>query len=297
MSVKASDPPTMGQQITTSLIGGTEVMFKGALFVNGFNRIATVCCDRNLPMFRSIGLIYSGAIEGKPPSLRHFGVGMEPFLTKEIARLGAKSTGLTMFKPRLADYFRGTSYAMWKTNFVFSATLSFWEWFINPVDTLCTTWQARGFKVAVSDLRAVPRGQLIGRLYHGAVANGFRQLLQWLGYTVSDDLLNEFFEAKTPINPHEIFGIAVKSMPEGVIVTTPAYILQRYKTEIQCNPQLAQTAEQARRLRLAVVIEHIIKTQTVWGLCKGLFPKSISNGFLIAGLSYLTEQAKLAKVK
>lgn len=293
MSVNSVNGQSAAGQIGNGLIKGAGLMLATAPMVNGFNRISVIACTRNIPSIEAARRIYLGVIDSKPASLKHYSVGMTPYLTKESCRILAKSIGFTWFKPQLEQHYCNVAdpFGTFKANLIFSSTLSLFEVAINPIDTCCTIWQSGGsVKTALSGQK---RSAAISQLYSGAVLNGVRQFGQWIGYSVSEQASNEWMTKYTNIDPHTTLGIALKSWPQALFFTTYIYPFQRFKTEMQCNPNLSVKAKEECRCRVPVVLEHIVTTQSKRGIMRGFWAKVASNSILMFGVSILLEQGRL----
>jgi hypothetical protein len=204
-------------------------------------------------------------------------------LTKEIARLGFKSTGIVM-KPSIDDHFKKDSHGKIKADLIFSVTLSLSEMVINPADTIRTMWQA-GKKI-----QDLPKGQVLSHLYKGSGANGLRQFGTWLGFPFSERLWSRILEINTPLDPHSMAGIAVKSLPQSFQITIPVWIFERLKNELQYHPNLIHDNGKYRYLS---AFTHIKSNQGWMGFTRGFIPKVWSNYFLIMGANYLLEQGRI----
>ncbi len=281
-------------QIGRGMTSGFFVMLCGAPFVNGLNRISVVACSENVSSMEAYRRVYNGTIDSTRASLMHFGVGMTPYLIKETSRLFAKTIGLIFLKPTLENHYKGNKdpYGTTKTNLIFSLTLTGFEMAIQPIDTLCTMWQAR--RSITSLFQSTSKLQIAKYLYNGTVANGARQFTQWMGYSISEAGCNDAMKKYTSIDPHSILGIGLKSWPQSFFLTFFPYPFQRCKTELQYRPLLAEEAKIANRFRYVVVVEHIINTQGIAGMARGFFAKVASNSVLVAGVSILLERGRRA---
>lgn len=252
--------------------------------LTGLNRISVVCCFHNLSMAQSIDEIYQGKVDGlKKPSSIHFLKGISGHLTKEVSRLGFKTFGL-LGKPSLDRHFQNDPSGKIKSDFLFAGGLSLAEMMINPADTVRTMWQA-GEK-----LNHIEKGKVLSHLYKGAGANGIRQFGTWLGFPLSERFWTQVVETNTSINPHDISGIALKAIPQSFQVTTPVWIFERLKNELQYHPNLNNTGQ--KNSRYLAAFNHILRTQGWAGFCRGFISKVGSNAILVIGADYLLEQGR-----
>lgn len=287
MTTSIQNQKPLSYQIFSATKDGIGIMLCQAPFVNGFNRISVISSDHNCGVIQSVRKIYSGVIDGKAPSVSHFGVGISPLMLKELFRGFGKSSGAFILKPSLEYYYRFDANGKLKTNAIFAVTLSVFEMMIHPIDTLGTLWQnGNSIKKITPPLSGL---SLVKYLYTGAKANGGRQFGQWGGYAVSEDFCNEYMKNHTNIDPHSNIGICYKSLPQSAFLTVWFYPLQRIKTGLQTNPAFAQEKEPYKKM-----LSTIIKTQGFFGLFKGLVSKILSNAALVGGVNYLLEKGRKA---
>lgn len=151
---------------------------------------------------------------------------------------------------------------------------------MHPLDTVRTIRQAGEHLSA--------KKCTLSFLYKGAVANGSRQFVAWLGFPISERMASNIIEKTTSIDPHTLSGIGLKSPLQSLLMTSSFWIFERLKTELQCYPHLA--TEKTGRYQAA--LKHILKRQGCSGLMSGFPVKVMSNMFPIASANYLIEQSK-----
>ena len=272
--------PHMRQSIQT----GGLIMLAQTPAVTAFNRISVVSCYHDLPMREAARRIFRGTIDSAThPSTTHFLKGVSGHLVKEGARLVFKAPGI-VFKPQLDNYFKHTPRGKLKSDLIFSGGLSLAEVIINPADTVRTMWQAN------KKIKQVEKGKLLSHLYKGASANGLRQFGIWLGFPASERLWSKALEDTTPLDPHSISGIVVKSIPQSFQITVPVWFFERLKNELQYHPRLNETGKKTSRYVSA--FRHVIHNQGWRGIFRGLTPKVWSNAVLVMGADYLLERGR-----
>lgn len=277
----------MFRRAQNGLIVGGKIMLLQTPFVTSLNRISVVSCYSNLSAMRSAKAIYRGEVDGyKKPSVIHFSKGVSGHVFKEVSRLGFKTYAL-VHKAFLDAHFQNNPKGKIKSDLIFAGGLSLGEMLINPADTLRTMWQA-GEK-----LSHIEKGKKFFHLYKGAGANGVRQFGIWVGYPFSERVWTKVVEEITSIDPHELTGIALKSIPQSFQITTPVWLFERVKNELQYHPKLNQTEK--RTSRYIAAFNHILRTQGWGGFCRGFIPKVWGNALLVIGADYLLEQGRKAQ--
>lgn len=267
-------------KILNGISQGVAIMLWQTPVVTGLNRVSVVSCYKNIPMVKSINQIYQGSVDSaKSPSIKHFLRGISGHLTKEIVRVSFKASGIVM-KPSMDEYFRNDIWGKIKSDLIFSGSLSVAEMLINPADTVRTMWQA-GEKV--SD---IPKGKIFSHLYKGSGANGLRQFGTWLGFPTSERIWSKILNDTTSLDSHSIVGIAVKSFPQSLQITTPIWIFERLKNELQYHPDLMRDTT---KRRYVCAFNHIRSNQGWVGFVRGFMPKVWSNYILVIGANYLLE--------
>jgi hypothetical protein len=265
------------------MLGG-KIMLLQTPMTTALNRVSVVCCFRDLSMAQSMKAIYRGEVDGlKKSSSIHFLKGVSGHLAKETSRLGFKTFGI-MGKPSLDHHFHNQSFGKIKSDLLFASGLSLGEMLINPADTLRTMWQA-GEKLSL-----IEKGKVLSHLYKGAGANGLRQFGTWLGFPPSERGWSKVVEKTTSIDSHSLSGIALKVIPQSFQITTPIWVFERLKNELQYHPNL--NALEKRSSRYMAAFSHILRTQGWAGFCRGFLPKVGSNAILIGGADYLLEQGR-----
>lgn len=262
---------------------GSLIMLAQTPFVTALNRISVVSCLENICMPNAVKYIYSGHADKIGfSSLQHFQRGVSGHLAKEVMRVSFKSIGITL-KPKLDQHFGTTVAGKVKSDLTFATSLSVAEMAINPFDTLRTMWQAG---ICFSKIE---KGKRISHLYKGSLANGARQFGVWLIYPITDRLWSNILK-DSPIDPHSNMGIAVKSLPQSVQITTPIWIFERLKNELQFRPTLKSSSNSLSNYK--ATFNHILTTQGPKGFFNGFIPKVLSNAILILGANYLLEQGR-----
>ncbi len=257
---------------------GAELMMLQTPLVTALNRVSVVSGYKNVSGWKAAQNIYLGTIDQKTnASVFHFLRGGGWHLAKEGCRLGSKTYGL-MEKSSLNDRFKEKPLGWLKADLIFASSLSVWEMFINPVDTVKTMRQA-GEKIG-----DIPKGQRLSHLYKGSTANGCKQFGIWMLYPLSNRICDGAIEGTTSVNPHELTGIFLKAIPQATIVTAPVWIFERLKNELQYDLK-AQYAQ----FRYAHVFQKVMKEQGTIGLLRGFGPKIASNTVLVLGANYVYE--------
>ena len=283
---QSSQPPSdMLRRAQDGIIIGGKIMLLQTPILTALNRVSVVCCYRNLSAARSVQEIYLGKVDGLNPSSIHFLKGVSGHLAKEISRLGFKTFGL-MGKPSLDRHFHNKPSGKIKSDLIFAGGLSLAEMLINPADTVRTMWQA-GEKLSL-----IEKGKVLSHLYKGSGANGLRQFGTWLGFPLSERVWTKVVEKTTSVDPHDISGIALKAIPQSLQVTTPIWVFERLKNELQYHPSLNKIEKRSSRYMAA--FSHILRTQGWAGFYRGFVPKVGSNALLVIGADYLLEQGRKA---
>ena len=286
MTTPIQQSPDIFRRAQNGIMIGGKIMLLQTPIVTGLNRVSVVCCYRNLSVAKSIEEIYRGEVDGlKKSSSIHFLKGVSGHLAKETSRLGFKTFGL-IGKPSLDHHFQHEPSGKIKSDLIFAGGLSLAEMLINPADTVRTMWQA-GEKLSLIERRKVP-----SHLYKGSGANGLRQFGTWLGFPLSERIWTKVVETTTSVDPHDISGIALKAIPQSFQITTPIWVFERLKNELQYHPSLSDIKKRGSRYRVA--FNHVLRTQGWAGFCKGFIPKVGSNAILVIGADYLLEQGRKA---
>lgn len=269
------------------LIIGGKIMLLQAPILTALNRVSVVCCYSNLSTVKSVKAIYLGKVDGLiNPSWLYFFKGGIGHLVKETSRLGFKTFGI-MGKPVLDRHYQNQPLGKFKADLAFAGGLSVGEVVINPADTVRTMWQAG------KRWSSIKKGTRFSHLYKGAGANGVRQFGIWLGFPLSERVWSTVVEKTTSIDPHDISGIVLKSIPQSYQITAPVWLLERLKNELQYHPDLI-TQEQ-RTSRYSAAFSRIRRTQGWGGLWRGFAPKVGGTTVLVIGADYLLEEGRKAQ--
>lgn len=260
---------------------GVGIMFLQTPAVTAFNRISVVSCCYNLSTAESIRQIYQGSIDGqKNASIKHFMRGVSGHLIKETARVGFKSCGLVM-KPSLDQFFKDSPFGQVKSDLIFSGSLSVAEALINPADTLRTMWQAG------ESFAAIPKRKVLSHLYKGAAANATRQFGIWLQFPFSERYWSRIFKDYTLIDPNSPLGIVLKSAPQAVQISSPVWIFERLKNELQYHPSSIKP-----KTRYGYAWKTIVQNQGYKGFMRGFVSKVGTYYVLVIGANYMLQLGK-----
>lgn len=276
------------EQKVSVFVTGTEMMLAQMPLVHSLNRISIVSGYRYIPAHQAFFEIYSGAIDkANKESLLHFGKGWTGHLTKEIPRVGFKVGGITLY-PEILKYYQGEPWAKVKADLTFAGSLACAEMAINPADTIKTLWQA-GKKV-----RDIPKGKLWSHLYKGSTANGLRQFGTWLNFPVSERVWSSVVDNYSSLDSHSVYGIVIKSFPQSFQITSPVWIFERLKNELQYH---VKSDSEDKVNHYIQAFKRILSKQGWMGLTRGFMPKVFSNWVLIMGADYLLEKGRALQRK
>lgn len=260
---------SIGKKILSACAAGTGVMLIQAPFVNALNSWSVAECRMGVSGFQVVKAIYQGKVNGKMrPSASNFLTGIMPHFFKEVPRIGFKSTGLFLLKPRLDQQF-----APRIADVAFAGSLALAELSVNPLDVARVRNQA-----------GVRYTYTMQAMFAGSAANVARQFLTWWGFSYSSRITNKLINEHTNMDSRSLSAQFAKALPQSLFFTTMVYpFIERGKNAIQFGGHAIDTKKSV----YAQVNSSIYRTYGLKGFAHGFFPKVLSNALLAAGSNVL----------